>query len=146
MNYYNEVITSHLNIDSIYFGKIKVECMKNVFLPVCVIFIRKSHCSRPWRQCVERYCKMCVNNVYIFINVFFLDVTVPSRRRKRVPIVEECCENTCTPYHLKAYCWENQRYVSNLTYGNIILRVWRFIDLKTLINQYDFVYVYKYTY
>ena len=37
------------------------------------------------------------------------DVTVPSRRRKRVPIVEECCENTCTPHHLKAYCWENQR-------------------------------------
>ncbi|XP_050544065.1 uncharacterized protein LOC126907081 isoform X2 [Daktulosphaira vitifoliae] len=37
------------------------------------------------------------------------DVTPPSRRRKRVPIVEECCENTCTPHHLKAYCWENQR-------------------------------------
>ncbi|CAI6347469.1 unnamed protein product [Macrosiphum euphorbiae] len=36
------------------------------------------------------------------------DVTVPSRRRKRV-IVEECCENTCTPHHLKAYCWENRR-------------------------------------
>ncbi|XP_025200942.1 uncharacterized protein LOC112598632 [Melanaphis sacchari] len=36
------------------------------------------------------------------------DVTVPSRRRKRV-IVEECCENTCTPKHLKSYCWENRR-------------------------------------
>ncbi|KAL5240280.1 hypothetical protein ACI65C_007690 [Semiaphis heraclei] len=36
------------------------------------------------------------------------DVTVPSRRRKRV-IVEECCENTCTPHHLKSYCWENRK-------------------------------------
>ncbi|XP_050434830.1 uncharacterized protein LOC126842020 [Adelges cooleyi] len=34
------------------------------------------------------------------------DVTVPSRRRKRSPIVVECCENTCTPSHLKSYCWE----------------------------------------
>jgi len=47
---------------------------------------------------------------------YHLDVTVPSRRRKRVPIVEECCENTCTPHHLKAYCWENQRYPIYLTY------------------------------
>lgn len=47
---------------------------------------------------------------YTYVNIVS-DVTVPSRRRKRVPIVEECCENTCTPHHLKAYCWENQRYL-----------------------------------
>ncbi|VVC45284.1 Insulin-like,Insulin family,Insulin, conserved site [Cinara cedri] len=37
------------------------------------------------------------------------DVTARSRRRKRVPIVQECCENTCTPIHLKSYCWQSQR-------------------------------------